>query len=468
MATISSAGIGSGINVESVVSQLVSLEKKPLESLQSLASSMQTKLSIYGTIKSQISALGDAAAKLGTDSGWSAVTGTSSNAAAVAVTTGTGAAPGNFTVSVQQLAKAQATASAAVTTGAAVGGGTLSIDLGQWSGGSFTASGTATQVTIDAADTLSQVAAKINDAKSGVTATVLKDASGERLLLRSSATGEAQGFRVQATDNDGNNTDASGLSRLAYDSGLTNGATLTQAGQNANATINGVAISSASNDLKDSLAGVQLKLQQVTTSAVEITIAQDTESLRKNLQAFVDAYNAINSTLSNATKYDETSKTAGLLQGDSTAVGLLNSLRGVMRSALDSGTYQRLNDIGLEMKTGGALSVDNTRLNDAMANPDALKALFTTNTGDNTTSGLGLRIKAFTDGLLDTAGTVTNKQAALKKMIDRNGDEQDRVSDRISRTETRLRNMYTALDTRMAQLNSLSAYVSQQVATWNK
>ena len=184
MATISSAGIGSGINVESVVSQLVSLEKKPLASLQSLASSMQTKLSIYGSVKSQFSALSDAAAKLGNDSGWSAVTGSSSNATAVAVTAGSGASPGNFTLAVQQLAKAQATASATLTTGAAVGAGTLNIDLGRWSSGSFTASGTTTSITVEATDTLTQVASKINDEQSGVTATVLKDASGERLLLR--------------------------------------------------------------------------------------------------------------------------------------------------------------------------------------------------------------------------------------------------------------------------------------------
>jgi len=468
MATISSAGIGSGLNVESIVSQLVSLEKKPLESLQTLASSMQTKLSIYGTIKSQISALGDAAAKLGGTSSWSAVTGTSSNAAAVGVTAGSGAAAGNLTVEVQQLAKAQATASAAINTGSSVGAGTLSIGLGQWSGGSFTATGSAASVTIEATDTLAQVATKINDAKSGVTATVLKDASGERLLLRSTTTGETQGFRVQATDADGNHTDATGLSRLAYDTGTTNGATLTQAAQNARATINGVAITSASNDLKDSLPGVQLKLQQVTTAPVEIAITQDTESLRKNVQAFVDAYNAINTTLGTATKYDESSKTAGSLQGDSTAVGLLNSLRGVMRSALGGGTYQRLNDIGLEMKAGGALSVNTTKLNEALNNPDALKALFTTDTGDNSTNGLGLRIKAFTSGLLDVEGTVSNKQASLKRMMERNSDDQDRVNDRISRTETRLRNMYTALDTQMAQLNSLSAYVSQQVTAWNK
>lgn len=468
MATISSAGIGSGLNVESIVSQLVSLEKKPLETLQTLATSMQTKLSLYGTIKSQISALGDAAAALGRTSSWSAVTGTSSNAAAVGVTTGSGAAAGNLTVSVQQLAKAQATASAAITSGSAVGEGSLSIDLGRWSGGSFTPSGSATTITVGATDTLAQVAAKINNAKGGVTATVLKDASGERLLLRSSATGEAQGFRVQVTDADGNDGDASGLSRLAYDSGLSNGTTLTQAAQNANATINGVAVTSASNDLNDSLAGVQLKLQQVTTSPVEIAISQDTEALRKNLQTFVDAYNAINNTLSNATKYDDTSKKAGALQGDATAVGLLNSLRGVMRSTLPSGTYQRLNDIGLEMKAGGTLAVNTTRLNEALNNPDALKALFTTDTGDNTTNGLGLRIKAFTNGLLDISGTVANKQTSIKSMLERNSDEQDRVSDRISRTETRLRSMYTALDTQMAQLSSLSAYVSQQVTTWNK
>ena len=118
MATISSPGIGSGLDVQSIVTQLVALEKAPLKQLQTQATSFQTKLSTYGTIKSQVSALGDAAAKLSTNAGWNAVTASSSNPTAVGVTAAAGAQATSITMEVQQLAKAQSAASGAVPTAA--------------------------------------------------------------------------------------------------------------------------------------------------------------------------------------------------------------------------------------------------------------------------------------------------------------------------------------------------------------
>ncbi|EWS59990.1 Flagellar cap protein [Hydrogenophaga sp. T4] len=142
-----------------------------------------------------------------------------------------------------------------MATGSGVGSGSMTIELGAWSGSSFTAgSGTPVSVTINPGeDTLAEIAAKINDADAGVSATVLKDASGERLLVRSKETGLENGFRITVADDDGNDTDASGLSRLAFAVGSANGMTQSQAGQNATATINGVSISSASNRLADTL-----------------------------------------------------------------------------------------------------------------------------------------------------------------------------------------------------------------------
>lgn len=470
MPSISSPGIGSGIDVQSIVSQLVALEKAPLTQLETQANSIKTKISTYGTISSQVSALGDAAFKLGSASGWNTVTATSSNASAVSVKASAGAPVTSLTMTVSQLAKAQSTASAAVATGTGVGAGTLTIELGDWSSGSFAAGGeTPVSVTInEGEDTLAEIAAKINDADAGVSATVLKDASGERLLLRSKATGEENGFRITASDSDGNNTDASGLSRLVYDGTSATGTTRSQAAQNALATINGVAIETASNTLGDTLPGLTLQLSQVTTTPVEIDVSTDQDAIRANVQTFIDAYNSLNNTLATTTKYDESTKTAGTLQGDATAVGLQNAMRSMMRSSTASSPFSRLSDVGIEIKTGGTMSLDAEKFSAALADLEGLKDLFTVNTGDTATEGFGRKIDAFADGLLATDGLVTTRKSSLQKSMDRNSDEQDRVNDRAARAEVRYLAQYNAMDANVAKLNSINSFITQQIALWNR
>ncbi|MCB2017845.1 MAG: flagellar filament capping protein FliD [Hydrogenophaga sp.] len=470
MSTISSPGIGSGIDVQSIVSQLVALDKAPLNQLQTQANSIKTKISTYGTISSQVSALRDAASKLASVSGWNAVTATSSNSSAISVTAAAGAPTTSLTMEVSQLARSQSTASSALASGTALGTGTLTIELGKWTGSSFAAGGsTPVNITIGAGeDTLSDIAAKINDADAGVSATVLKDASGERLLLHSKETGEENGFRITATDDDGNHTDAAGLSRLVYDGTSTTGTTRTQTALNAKAKVNGVDIETASNKLSDSLPGLTLQLSQVTTAPVLIDVTTDTESIRQNVQTFVDAYNSLNSTLATTTKYDASTQTAGTLQGDSTAVGLQNAMRAMMRSTTDSNPFTRLSDIGISIQTGGAMSLDATKFDAALGDLAGLKDLFTVNTGDAVTQGFGRKIQAFADGLLATDGMVSSRKDALQKALDRNGDEQDKVTDRAARNEKRYLEQYNAMDAAVAKLSGLSSFVAQQITLWNK
>jgi flagellar hook-associated protein 2 len=470
MATISSPGIGSGLDVQSIVTQLVALEKAPLRQLQTQATSFQTKLSTYGTIKSQVEAFGAAAAKLSTSAGWSAVTATSSNAGAIGVTAAEGAPATSFTMQVSQLARAQSTASTAVATGAAVGSGSMSIEIGQWAGTTFTpGSAAAVSVTINPGeDTLSEIASRINQAGAGVTATVLRDASGERLLMRSRDTGETNGFRISVTDDDGNNADGSGLSRVAFDAANPAGQTLSQSGQNALATVNNVPINSTSNRLTNTLPGMTIQLLQETTLPVEIDVSSDLEAIKANVQAFVDSYNTLSATLASATRYDEGSKRAGALQGDATAVGLQNALRGMMRSVTTSTPFERLVDVGIELKTGGQLSIQASKMDEALSNLDGLRGLFNAATGDASTEGFGLKVKRFADGLLAADGLVSTKSASIQKSIERNGREQERVNDRAARVETRLLQQYNAMDARVGQLNGLSAFVSQQITLWNK
>jgi flagellar hook-associated protein 2 len=468
MATISSPGIGSGLDVQGIVSQLVALEKAPLKQLQSQATAFQTKLSTYGTIKSQVAAMGEAAAKLSSNSGWNAITATSSNPTAIGVSAAAGAPATSFTMQVSQLAKAQSTASTAVLTGSNIGSGSLTIQLGQWTDATFLGGSSVVNVAIADTDTLSVIASKINDAGAGVSATVLRDASGERLLLRSRETGEANGFRITAADADGSNTDSNGLSGLAFDASNPAGQTLSQSGQNALATVNNVPISSASNRLADTLPGMTIQLQQITTQPVEINVNTDLEAIKKNVQAFVDSYNTLNTTLASATRYDASTNKAGALQGDTTAVGLQNALRGMLRSATSSSPFERLSDIGIEIMTGGQLEVKQAKLDAALSNLDGIKGLFTAETADATTEGFGLKLRRFADGLLAAEGLVSNKTQGLQKSVDRNGQEQERVNDRANRVEMRLLQQYNAMDAAVGRLNGLNAFVSQQIALWNR
>ena len=474
---ISSPGIGSGLDVKSIVSQLVALEKQPIAQLQTAASSLSAKLSAFGQIKSQMANLQDMADKLAADSNWTAMTVSSSNSAAVSGTATAAAAPTAFSVSVSQLARAQAAGSAVISpAGSAVGEGSLSIQLGSWSAsgaGTFTAgAAAAVKITVSSTDTLSQIAEKINSAKAGVTATVLKDSSGERLLMRSSATGEASGFRIQASDVDGvaiNNGTA--LGRLAYDPAnvTSGGMSLTQSALNTLATINGVAVSSQNNALSDTISGLSLTVSQVTTAPVDVTVARDTSAARNSVNNFVSSYNAISNALAEMTKYVPSTKTAGTLQGDSTALSLQAALRRLVGGTVSAGgNFSRLSDLGVEFQSDGTLKVNDTKLTSALAKPDDVKAFFTANNGASATNGLALRIRDFASGLLAVGGTITTKTSSLQSAIDRNTKEQQAVSDRADRAQARLTAQYSRLDTSLSKLTALSTYVSQQVTTWNK
>lgn len=475
MATISSPGVGTnGLDVKSIISQLVALEKKPLDTLKVAAATVNTKISAFGQIKSLVSTLADATNKLTSVTGWNGVTATSSDSKYVSVTALGGTLPTTFSVEVQSLAKAQSTASAAVLPSAgAVGAGTLRLETGKWvaTPSSFTAAsgGSPVDIVVSASDTLAEVASKINGAGAGVTASVLTDATGDRLLLRSKATGEDAGFRLSAMEGgDTNiasaaNTDSTGLSRLVA------GATVTQAASNAKATVNGVAVSSATNTFATTISGVTFKAEQVTTSAIELSVARDTATIQSNVDAFVKAYNAINQLLQDATKYDASTSAGGLLQGDSTAITLQNTLRNAIQSSTTSGgVFTSLVGVGITQQRGGDLVVDSTKLNKAISDSsEDLKNLFRS-TGGGAADGIAVKLKAVTTDLLSTTGFFGSKEASLQLSLKRNEKDQATVNTKVDAFEKRITARYNALDKQLSTLNGLNAYIAQQVTNWNK
>ena len=461
---ISAAGVGSGLDFQSIVSQLVAIEKQPLKQLQTKATTFQTQLSLYGKIKSQASALGDAAALLAGASGWNAQKASSSNATAVGVTASSSAAASGFSVEVQQLARAQSSASLGVVKDAAAGSaGNLKIELGSWSEGAIPSfsPGSSVSVTIAATDTVGDIASKINASNAGVVATVLRDGANERLVVKSSATGISSGFRL--------NTPAdTGLSGLGFTNPSDGASFVGQTALDAKVKVNGVAVTSATNKMADVVPGVTLQLNQVTTSPVDVSVANDQDAVQKNIQGFVDAYNALNSTLADATKYTAATKTGGPLQGDATTVGLQNALKSMLGSTSVGSTFSYLSDVGIERQTDGSLKINTTKLTSAQQNMPNLKNLFAMDNGNTATNGFGLKVRDFARGLVAFDGLVSNKSTALQGSISRNSKDQDRVTERATRVESQLLKQYSALDSKMAQMNGLSSYVTAQLAQWNK
>ncbi|MDP1534574.1 MAG: flagellar filament capping protein FliD, partial [Rubrivivax sp.] len=339
MATLSSPGLGSGLDVSGIVTQLMALERRPVTLQQQLTTRYETQLSAFGKLQSAMTTLRDAARSLTDASTWTPTTVASSNAAAVTATSTGLAPPGSYSIGVTNLAAAQTLVSATTfgASTASVGSGSLTIELGRWNAGqtTFTPKDGVTAVTVDIAsgsDSLAAVRDAINGAGAGVTASIVNDASGARLSLRSTSTGEANAFRITTVDaDDGIHDDGAGLSRLAFDpSNAVNQMQQRLAAANANAVINGVPISSATNTMTDVIDGLTVQLSQVTTSNVDLTVNRDNAAIKKSVTNFSSAYNDLHKLMREQTRFDEGSKKAGTLQGDRSAVSLISQVRSLI------------------------------------------------------------------------------------------------------------------------------------------
>ena len=447
---ISSAGIGSGLDVAKIVEQMVAAEKIPLKKLEYKAEGIQTQISTYGEIKSLTSKLGDIVSKLTRDSAWNGVSISSSNPTLSGTMTGI-AATGTYNIKVTHLAQAQTTALGGT------GGIALAKDQTMGADGTIKLKMGAVEkdISVSSSDTLTKIATKINEAEMGIQASVVTDVDGkERLMLRSKETGTDKAFTVN----------------LSAPLAAVLGQTTTQNAQNAKVELNGLIVESSSNTFANTIPGMSFTVSEVTSTAATLNVKADTEAMKKNIQEFVDTYNELNDLLTQSTKYVEESKTAGVLQGDSATVSLQNSLRMLTQGISGStGGLTRLAEIGIQMQEGGKLSTDTTKLDKALTNLEGLKGLFA-NKADALGQGGGIAVnfKNFTDKLLSFDGTLNTKTDSLERTLKSNSAAQDKVNTRADTLEKRLYAQYSALDTKMASLNALNAYVSQMVTTWNK
>jgi flagellar hook-associated protein 2 len=191
--------------------------------------------------------------------------------------------------------------------------------------------------------------------------------------------------------------------------------------------------------------------------------------MRTAITDFATAYNDLVGLLREQTRFDETTQQAGTLQGDRSAVGLVNRLRSIVGGATAAATaFSRLADIGLEPQSDGKLRVVDARLDAALGRLDELRDFFARNAEGTAQDGFGVLLRDYGDGTLGSEGVLTARQDALRAGIDRNGERIDRLEDRLALVEARLRRQYTLLDENVSRLNGLQNYVSQQIQNWNR
>lgn len=471
MASVSSAGIGSGLDVESIVTKLMSVEQRPVTQLKTQASTIQTKISAFGQLQSALSTFRDAASSLSRTTTWGATTASSSDAG-VRVSTSEGAPAGNYAIEVESLASPQSAATASYESASSlVGAGTLRVEIGSFGQAGFAPQPNLDAINIDISptDTLTTVRNKINAAGAGVSAIIVNDATGARIIISSTNPGTSNVFR---TSGDG------GAAAFAFEPGLDpslNAMSETQAAADAQLKINGLDVTSPTNTLSDVVQGLTINLLQPTTGTAQITVAQDNEALKKSVDTFVESYNALAKMLRTQTKYDEATKTAGSLQGDSTAVGLQRQLRTILTGESPaSSVYETISSIGVAMQSDGTLKVDSAKLTTALnTNLAEVRKLFSAytpqvNDNDPDVNGIAKRLSIFADKVLGLDGSLTTKTEGLNTSLKLNQKRQDELNDRLALTEARLRAQYTTLDTNMAKMSALNSYITNQVAAWNK
>lgn len=473
MAGLSSLGVGSGLDIRSIVDQLTALERRPLTQIQARVTVAETRISALGQLRSAVSTLQDALRTLQRPTTFSATQASSSAPSMVAARSAVTALPGTYSVAVSQIAQGQTVASpydgtdttTLFTPDAPVGGGMLTIAMGRFDGSTFLP-GSSTNLVVEISDTdsLVDVARKINEEGRNVSASVINVDGGQRLILRSRETGVDQAFTVGVSE-----SSVPGLSRLSFDGSTSTGLTRTTSAQNTLATVDGIGVESRNGTFNDIIPGTTLTVSGVTTSPVTITVQRDTGVARSAIESFVEAYNQLNALLADALQFDPQTRIAGPFQGDVTVINAQAALRQTLSlGATGASSINNLSQLGVELQKDGSLSINNERLTTALADSQNVRRFFTSAGQEGgVPPGLADRLVTFTQSLTDSGGRLAQKQQSLEAVIARLRSDTDRVNQRAETVQARLLQQYSRLDANLAQLNALNLYVSQQLQALN-
>jgi flagellar hook-associated protein 2 len=469
MASVTSIGVGSGIDLEGLVEQLINAEREPQEVRLNLKETVtQASISAFGNLKSTLAAFQSSLANLQDSDFFSARTAISGDDSLFTASASASANIGSHTIEVDDLASANKVATNANFTSPAdiLGEGTLTV--GFLGGSSFS-------IDVAATDDLSTVRNAINDATDniGVTASLITGVSGTELVITANNSGTSQQLDISVVDTgDGQNQDASGLSRLFYDGSdpdnSINGLNQVQqidAAEDARIFVDGFEATSSSNEFADVLEGITITVLADDGGAIplpsaNLVISTDKTSAKSNIETFVASYNELILVLNSLTDYDAATETRGLLGGDSSISTLESQVRRVFGNKIDSadGSLDNLALLGITTNRNGTISLDDTVLDDVIANNfDNIGALFSSD------DGVATQLDDLLEGFLKFGGLFDNKETVLKAQLDDIADQRINLDFRLEKIEARFRSQFAALDILVAQLNQTGDFLTQQL-----
>lgn len=458
MAQIISSGIGSGLDISGLVSQLVKAERAPQENrLNSNEIRAQSRLSALGTLKGSLSSFQSALDKLQDAATFQKRSVATSNKDLFSVSADSDAAVGSYSIQAEALATRHKLASAAYTSDdTSVGTGTLTMTV---NGESFSIEVAAGE------DSLAAIRDAINSAEDnvGVNASIIRDQDGSHLVFTADETGAENVITVTATVT---GVDTGDLTQLNYDingAPEDNNLEQKQAAADAELIIDGFTAKSANNTFDNVIDGVSITLKDSAPGSAEnLDVALDKSAVVNVINQFVSAYNSLRTNLNTLTAYDPETGKAGLLQGDSSVGRLTSQLRTALAESISgaNASLDTLAEIGITTNyETGTLEVDNDKL-DALvdSNFDDFANLFA---GD---SGIAARLDSVADVYTRFEGILDTRTSGLKEQIDRIADQRIALDKRIATIESRYLQQFTALDSLLGELNQTSSFLTSQLA----
>ncbi|WP_312240602.1 flagellar filament capping protein FliD [Pantoea sp.] len=460
MASISTLGIGSGLKLDEILTSLTAAEKQVLTPISKQQSAATAKLSAYGTLKTAVQAFQTANAKLKDATLYTQTTATSSATTFSADSSGS-AHPGKYAINIEQLAQSQTLTSATKSDvkspiGSDAASRTLKI---------LTEDGKENSITLSKDQTsLSALCDAINKANAGVSASLIRVSDKNyRLSLTTSETGTGHAVKSIEIAGDDDLQAFIGYGPAAQSGGMEQNVTA----QNAILTINNVNIENSSNVISDAVEGVTLRLNDQTTGNQTLTVASDTGKAKTAITEWVNAYNALQDTMSNLTKYtpvdagaDQDSKNGALL-GDGTLRVIQTQLKNILANGSGSDVYKSLTHMGITTDpTNGKLKLDTDKLSNVLSvNAEAVRDVFA---GDGKKTGIATGLAASFSSILDNKGVLQGATDSISKKLNALTEQYNNASKKIDATIARYKSQFTHLDTMLSSLNNTSTYLTQQ------
>ena len=451
MAGLSAPGLGSGLDVNNLVTQLVAAERSPVEQrISRTQTGIDSKLSALGVMRGVLSTLQSSVGALRTETQVLARRAVSSDPTILRATASTSAPVGSYSVEVLSLATTHKLVSEpyAGGSGSLVGTGELT----------FTQNGEEFVVAATEGMTLAQLRDAINTAPDnrGVRASIVQADDGARMVFTAAASGSAQAINVQVTPPNGT------LNKLEYDPGQGQGQTppmtVLSAAADAQVKIEGFLVSAAGNTVAAAIEGVTLDL--VTSkpgTTVTVTVSPDVASVKEKIAKFVNDYNNAAGTMASQRSFDGGTRKAGPLLGDSTLLGVESRMRRDITGVIQPlpGSPSTLSEIGIGFGVDGRLVVNDGRLSAALQSDAVGVAKVLAGNG-----GIAKRLYDTIEGAIGLGGQVVGRTDSLQAQRRDLQKQREALDVRMQLVEASYRRQFGALDAMLTDMQSTGRYLA--------